>query len=77
MAMVPVDSENMSGSNGLKGTDALCPEDTLIIFYSNCYGKIRHDYMQEIRESGCEFRIIKLKAVVKNRVDEEDKVNES
>lgn len=33
--------------------------------------------MQEIRESGCKFRIIKLKAAVKNRVDEEDKVNES
>ena len=69
VAVILVDYENVSGSNGLKGTDALCPEDTLIIFYSNCCGKIRYDYMQEIKESGCEFRIIKLKTVGKNALD--------
>lgn len=39
-----VDYENVKGSNGLKGTDVLCRDDTLIIFYSKNCGKIRYDY---------------------------------
>lgn len=33
MPALLVDYENVSGSNGLKGADALCEKDTLIIFY--------------------------------------------
>ena len=61
MPTILVDYENVNGSNGLKGTDVLCRDDTLIIFYSKSCGKIRYDYIQEIKESGCEFRVIKLK----------------
>lgn len=69
MATILVDYENVSGSNGLKGADTLCGKDTLIIFYSNCCGKIRYDYMQEIRESACRFRVVKLKSAGKNALD--------
>ena len=50
MPTILVDYENVNGSNGLKGADALQSEDTLIIFYSRCCAKIRYDFMQEIRE---------------------------
>lgn len=69
MATILVDYENVNGTNGLKGADALSPKDTLMIFYSNCCGKIRYDYMQDIKESGCEFHIVKLKGTGKNALD--------
>ena len=69
MAPILVDYENVVGTNGLKGVDALQKEDVFIIFYSSCCGKIRSEYMQEIKSSGCEFRIIKLKGTGKNALD--------
>ena len=69
MPTILVDYENVQGSTGSKGTDVLCRDDTLIIFYSKNCGKIRYDYMQEIKESGCEFRVIKLKGTGKNALD--------
>lgn len=69
MPTILVDYENVNGSNGLKGADILNSDDTLIIFYSGCCEKIRYDYMQEIKESGCEFRVIKLKGKGKNALD--------
>ena len=69
MATILVDYENVNGTNGLKGADALSTKDTLMIFYSNCCGKIRYDYMQDIKESGCEFHIVKLKGTGKNALD--------
>ena len=69
MASILVDYENVNGSNGLRGVDALSEDDILIIFYSGCCEKVRYDYMQEIRESGCEFRVIKLKGSGKNALD--------
>lgn len=69
MAAILVDYENVNGSNGLKGADALCADDILIIFYSNCCGKIRYDYLQDIKDSGCEFRVVKLKGSGKNALD--------
>lgn len=69
MSTILVDYENVNGSNGLKGADVLCSRDCLIIFYSSCCEKIRYDYMQEIKESGCEFRVIKLKGAGKNALD--------
>ena len=53
MAAILVDYENVNGSNGLKGADALCADDTLIIFYSNCCGKIRmHLIFISLRSAG-------------------------
>ena len=69
MPALLVDYENVNGSNGLKGVDALCEKDTLIIFYSNCCTRIRYDHMQDIIESGCKFRVIKLKGAGKNALD--------
>lgn len=69
MPAILVDYENVNGSNGLKGADVLCQDDILIIFYSGCCSKIRYEYMQEIKQSGCEFRIIKLKGTGKNALD--------
>lgn len=69
MAAILVDYENVNGSNGLKGADALCTDDMLIIFYSSCCGKIRSDYLQEIKDSGCEFKVVKLKGTGKNALD--------
>ena len=62
MPTILVDYENVNGSNGLKGTDVLCRDDTLIIFYSKNCGKIRYDYMQEIKESGCVQIMLKRNA---------------
>ena len=69
MATILVDYENVHGCHGLKGADALNEKDTLIIFYSNSCEKIRYDAMQKIRESGCGFRVIKLKEAGKNALD--------
>ena len=69
MAAILVDYENVFASNGLKGVDALRADDTLIIFYSDSCGKIRHEYMQSINDSGCDFRIVKLKNPGKNALD--------
>lgn len=69
MATILVDYENVYASNGLKGVDALSVDDVLIIFYSDSCRKIRYDYMQSINDSGCEFRIVKLKNPGKNALD--------
>lgn len=69
MATILVDYENVVASNGLKGVDALRADDTLIVFYSDSCRKIRHDYMQSINDSGCEFRIVKLKNQGKDALD--------
>ena len=69
MATILVDYENVFASHGLNGVDALRADDTLIIFYSNSCGKIRKDYMNYIHDSGCEFRIVKLKNQGKNALD--------
>lgn len=69
MPTILVDYENVNGSDGLRGADTLCKKDTLIIFYSKCCEKIRYDYMHEIKESGCEFRVVKLKGSGKNALD--------
>lgn len=67
MATILVDYENVHVCHGLKGADALNEKDALIIFYSNSCAKVRYDAIQEIRESGCRFRVIKLKETGKKR----------
>lgn len=69
MATILVDYENVACMNGLRGSDVLQDTDTLIIFYSGCCSKIRSDYMQDIRDSGCRFHIVKLKQTGKNALD--------
>ena len=41
------------GVNRLKGVEYLTSSDKLCIFYSQCCGKIRADYMGAIVKSGC------------------------
>lgn len=69
MATILMDYENVGNTNGLRGVDVLKDTDTLIIFYSGCCAKIRQDYLQEIRNSGCNFRVVKLKETRKNALD--------
>ena len=69
MAAILVDYENVGNANGLRGVDVLQETDTLVIFYSGCCGKIRYDYMQEIKYSGCRFKVVKLKEAGKNALD--------
>lgn len=69
MATILVDYENVANTNGLRGSDVLRDTDTLIIFYSTCCSKIRTEYIKDIRDSGCRFRIVKLKQTGKNALD--------
>ena len=69
MATILVDYENVSGTQGLKGVEYLNEGDHLVIFYSFACMKIAAEYMDPIRESGCEFTIYKLKTTRKNALD--------
>lgn len=69
MAVLLVDYENVGNNNGLKGVDFLNETDLLCIFFSNCCGKIRAEYMQAIEQSGCEFKTYKLLKSGKNALD--------
>lgn len=69
MATILVDYENVQGFQGLKGVEYLCEDDHLIIFYSTACMKITKEYMDSIRESGCQFSIYKLKNARKNALD--------
>jgi hypothetical protein len=69
MATFLVDYENVGNCDGLRGVDVLSERDTLIIFYSACCGKIRYDFLQAIKESGCHFKIMKLQNTGKNALD--------
>ena len=69
MATILVDYENVHGSNGLKGAEALREDDTLILFFSESCRKIKREYMEYINDSKCGFRIVKLKNAGKNALD--------
>lgn len=69
MATILVDYENVQGMQGLKGVEYLNESDHLIIFYSFACLKITAEYMDYIRESGCQFSIYKLKTSRKNALD--------
>ncbi len=69
MATILVDYENVQGFQGLKGVEYLNESDRLIIFYSVSCMKIAAEYMDPIRESGCQFLIYKLKTSRKNALD--------
>ncbi len=69
MATILVDYENVQGFQGLKGVEYLNDSDQLIIFYSVSCMKIATEYMDPIRDSGCQFSIYKLKTSRKNALD--------
>lgn len=69
MAVILVDYENVSATDGLKGIECLNSGDCLIIFYSQCCPKIRRDYMETILSLGCTFKVYKLKRTGKNALD--------
>ena len=69
IATILVDYENVSTTDGLKGVEYLNENDTLIIFYSQCCGKIRAEYIEMIEKSKCEFRTYKLTRTGKNALD--------
>lgn len=69
MATILVDYENVQGTKGLKGVEYLTEGDHLLVFYSTACMKIATEYMDPIKESGCEFSIYKLKRPSKNALD--------
>ena len=69
MAIILVDYENVCNQNGLDGVQFLNTGDTLYIFYSVSCEKIRADYMEQIKASGCKFIVIKLVRKGKNGLD--------
>ena len=69
MATILVDYENVFSTDGLKGTEYLNENDTLIIFYSQCCEKIRAEYIDMIEKSQCEFKTYKLVRTGKNALD--------
>ncbi len=68
MAALLVDYENV-GTNSLAGADALDENDILEIFFSEGCCRIRRDHMESIKNSGCCFKIHKLKKRSKNGLD--------
>lgn len=69
MATILVDYENVCTTDGLKGTEYLNENDTLIIFYSQCCEKIRAEYIDMIEKSKCGFKTYKLAKTGKNALD--------
>lgn len=69
MAAVLVDYENVWGAHGLKGVEYLGSKDILCIFYSQCCGRIRAEYMESIRQTACDLRVYRLANTGKNALD--------
>lgn len=69
MAVIMVDYENVWAKGGLKGAEYLTEEDVLFIFYSQCCGKIKAEYFEQIERSKCSFQICKLLKTGKNALD--------
>lgn len=63
-----VDFENVK-SAGLHGSEYLCSDDGVTIFYSNTCLKIEKEKMDDILKSGCGLHICKLQNMGKNALD--------
>ena len=63
-----IDYENV-GSAGLKGTEYLCEDDELTIFYSSSSSSIERQHIEAIEKLCGRFDIIKLQTVRKNGLD--------
>ena len=63
-----IDFEN-TRNRGLQGAEYLQPDDSVTIFYSQVCMKIERRRFQQVKESGCNFRLCKLKKTGKNALD--------
>lgn len=63
-----IDFENVS-SLGLLGSEYLCSDDSVTIFYSSVCLQIENGKMRKILESGCNLDICKLQKAGKNALD--------
>lgn len=63
-----VDFENVR-SAGLQGSEYLCADDSVTIFYSECCKQIAQGEIKNFLASGCEVDICKLNKVGKNALD--------
>ena len=63
-----IDFENVQ-SVGLQGSEYLCADDSVTIFYSEYCKQIDQGEMRNILASGCEVDICKLNKVGKNALD--------
>lgn len=69
MAVVLVDYENVSSSRGMRGVEYLNAGDKLYVFYSACCAKIRNEEVNYIKNSNCDFKVVKLVKKGKNGLD--------
>ncbi len=69
MSFFIIDYENVNSPANFYGIHYLLPQDTLTMFYSSHCPLIRHDIVQRIIRSGCNFNAIKLKKDGKNALD--------
>lgn len=69
VAVIMVDYENVWAKGGLKGAEYLTENDLLFIFYSQCCGKIKAEYLEQIGQSKCNFQVCKLLKTGKNALD--------
>lgn len=63
-----IDFENVS-SLGLQGSEYLCSDDCVTIFYSAACLKVESGKINQILQSGCNFDICKLQKTGKNALD--------
>lgn len=63
-----IDYENV-GAAGLVGTDCLCKEDSVVLFFSLSAAGIERQYLDDLEKRAGYFEIVKLKNVGKNGLD--------
>lgn len=64
-----IDYENIADGLGFRGTQYLCQEDCIILFYSKAAHNMRSDIWDEIEKSGCQIKLYKLIATRGNALD--------
>ena len=63
-----IDYENVKNA-GMRGTEFLQPDDSLVLFYSKTTPNTEKRYLLDIKKSGCAFDICKLLKAHKNGLD--------
>ena len=63
-----IDYENVRNA-GMQGTEHLCPEDCVIVFYSVDAPTMERRHLTNISNSGCGFETYRLKSKRKNGLD--------
>ena len=69
-----IDLENVH-SAGLRGSELLTEEDTIVLFYSDSNEKIEQGALNRIFRSGCRILLRKLKTKGKNALDAQFWIN--